>query len=279
MLAVDLAYKSVLHITSTSDSLEGLLEPFSRGIYRVVVLDEEMKVKGIISAIDVLEVLLENLEVEVSRVLLETSVGRVYKKAITLPSTTSLKEALEKAVETGLVHFILVDDKDRIRGLMTEGVIVKRIGIREFNLPIKKIMTTPTIKSSPYNAVYDAAKLFTTHNIKRVLLEDVTGLYGYISAIDVLRWLKHCREEWRENFKELSTRQISNVIDKRTVFTLNPESDVSEVLSLMRGGKEDFVVVVEEGEVVGVVTERDVIVRLIREIGVEEFLKHLEQHR
>lgn len=275
MRANQLAYKSILNVAGLGEPISSLLESFSRGVYRVAIVDEGMHVAGIVSANDILGFLVRNCDVEILRALEETPVNKVFKKPITLPHTATLREALEKSVEVGLVHFILIDEERRIRGLLTESAIIRWLDVKKLGVPVEKVMTSPIVTCSQHMTLYDVSKKLSNYNIKRVLVKGLAGIYGYISTLDILRWLMGEEEAWSKTFRELASKEVSGVVGRRTVFSVRRGADISEVISLMRGGREEFSIVEEEGEPIGIVTERDVIVRVVREIGVEEFLKHI----
>ena len=275
LYALDIAYKSLLYVAQESDRILGLIDIFSRGVHRAAVVDSRMRIKGIVSANSILRRLLREGDEPVSK-LLNYTVEKIYEPALTLPSDVTVSEVISRAADAGMVHFVLVDPEGHVRGLVTEGTIIRRLRPRTLNVKASEIMTSPPIELSPYATIREAIEELTSNNVKRVLLTSPGGIYGYYSAADAVRWIAGKRGGWERSFNELTREGIASVMPRRTVFTVDQNADVSRLIPLMKSGREEFVVVTGSENVVGVITERDLVVRVSRLLGADEYVKLLE---
>lgn len=102
-------------------------------------------------------------------------------KQILVKQDMSIKEAIKPMNDSALQVLIVVDEKERILGLITDGDLRRAIlNNISFNEPVKNIMNTNPITLSPPFSKENAIKLMTERHLKQIPIinnqKQVTGL-------------------------------------------------------------------------------------------------------
>ncbi len=130
------------------------------------------------------------------------------------------------------------------------------------DLRIEEFMTTDLFTVHPDEPVDLVARLMDWKRIRHVPVEDEQGkLAGLISCFEVLR---HCASASRA--ADGGPAPVSAVMQPRPM-TVAPEAPVLEAIALMRREKSDYLLVVKEERLVGIVTEPDILDLTARLLG------------
>lgn len=122
------------------------------------------------------------------------------------------------------------------------------------DLRIEEFMTTDLFTVHPDEPVDLVARLMDWKRIRHVPVEDPQGkLAGLISCFEVLR---HCASSSRA--ADGDPAPVSAVMQTRPM-TIAPEAPVLDAIARMRREKSDYLLVVKEERLVGIVTEPDVL--------------------
>ncbi|WP_305065613.1 CBS domain-containing protein [Methanococcoides sp.] len=146
---------------------------------------------------------------------------------------------------------------------------------------VKDIMSSNVIVCSPQDTISSTAQLLKKENISGVPVVDEGKVVGIVSEVDLLKllnipehgglWLPSPFEvieipireliSWEDTKKMLSdvgSKPISDIMEK-DVFTVGPESSVEDASRSMSRHKINRLPVVDNGELVGLITRGDII--------------------
>jgi CBS domain-containing protein len=172
------------------------------------------------------------------------SVGDVMTREVcVVRRSTPLKEVARQLVEHGVSALPVLDEEDRLLGVVSEADLVGRASSdvrgdrwrRPFRrLPpsggnAKDLMTTPVITVSAGTAVSRAARLMQARGVKRLVVVDPEGrLVGVVSRADLVRvFLRDDDDIRREVVQDVLVRTLGadpDLVDVRVedgVVTLN----------------------------------------------------------
>ena len=120
------------------------------------------------------------------------------------------------------------------------------------SMRVEEAMSTDLVTIHPDEPVEMAANLMDWNRVGHVPVEDDGGaVVGLVSSLAVLRYFN------RAAGADDGPVAVASVMD-RAPLTASPETPVLEAARLMVEGKNDCVVVTEQGRLVGIVTESDV---------------------
>lgn len=140
----------------------------------------------------------------------------------------------------------------------------KRQGVLEMRLTVGDVYTRDIITVAPDTTAPQASKLMQEHGIRRLPVVQGDRLVGIITLLDLMRAAPSPATSlsvWELNY--LRDKIKVEEIMSRKVHTVTTDTDLSTVASLMREHKIGGIPVVEDGRVVGIVTESDVFRALV----------------
>lgn len=153
------------------------------------------------------------------------------------------------------VSCIIVRDGDQIAGILTETDFLKRIAARkrEFTrIAIASLMTSPVISISPDTSVLRAGAIAEKNRIKKLPVIDNGKLVGIVTQTDLIRVLTYYGM-WRDIEEIMSAH----------VITITADATVVDAAEVMTNNKISCVVVIDDKNVIGILTERDVLKRVV----------------
>lgn len=111
--------------------------------------------------------------------------------------------------------------------------------------------------TSPESSVYDALLLLAEKNVGALVVFDAGKLAGIVSERDYARKvILQGRASMKTPVREIMTEEV---------FTLSPENSVEEAMALMTKKKIRHLPVIEENEIVGVISIGDLVESIIVE--------------
>lgn len=119
-------------------------------------------------------------------------------------------------------------------------------------------MTPDPITITKYTNIYDARKIMEDHNIRRLPVIDGQRLTGIVSKTDILEasppdLSKHSIHE----LNYILSRMIVSEIMTKHPLTVAPGTSIEIAAKLMRKYKISSLPVLDEGKIVGIITESD----------------------
>lgn len=148
----------------------------------------------------------------------------------------------------------------RIVGILTETDLVRKVlaqGLDADRTPAGQVMASPLLTIAPDRPMVDASHLMETHKVRHLGVSDGKDVVGMISVRDLVRY-----------FVEAETgaaRALDNVyrplsVLMRTVLeTVGSEETVAAAAKRMAEKRIGSLFVIEAGEMVGIVTESDLV--------------------
>ncbi len=129
-------------------------------------------------------------------------------------------------------------------------------------------MTKDPITVTKYTNIYDAKKIMEDHNIRRLPVMDGNRLVGIVSKTDILEASppdisKHSIHE----LNYILSRMIVSEIMTKHPLTVSPDTPIEVAAKIMRKYKIASLPVLDEGILVGIITESDLFDAFIEIMG------------
>lgn len=142
---------------------------------------------------------------------------------------------------------------------------------------VRKKMKTDLITIGKDDRMTTAKKIIQEKNIRHLLVVDGKKLIGLVTNMDI-------RKAEASPATSLEVRELHYLLDKltvgdimtRNVITISPDISVEEATTLLHDNKIGCLPVVEDGNLVGILTENDVMEILIEVMGMKEKGSRLE---
>jgi CBS domain-containing protein len=118
------------------------------------------------------------------------------------------------------------------------------------------VMTSPAVSLEPDTPVPEAADLLSSHGFTAAPVLDADGrLVGMVSEADLVR--SPVVPDWWQVQREADPT-VAEVMNPAPA-VMGPEDDLADVVALMLDARVRSIPIVDDGEVVGIVTQRDVL--------------------
>jgi CBS domain-containing protein len=182
-------------------------------------------------------------------------VGDVMSKepVTAMPDETILCVAQKMAEQR--VSCVVVLYKDRVVGILTEKDMLDAVAGRDTEMQYVRAaerMSSPVETISPQVSILEADRMMETRCIRRLPVVENGQLIGILTQTDITRAL-------------LSLRALCSVADIMTkrVATVDVEATMVEAARLMSCSNISCLVVLHDERIVGILTERDLLKRVI----------------
>ncbi len=178
------------------------------------------------------------------------------KKVMTVEADQHVVSAVETMSNNGLSCIVAVDDGKPV-GILTETDFLRIIAEKQRDFreaKVRHLMSSPLLTVPGNLSVLEAGKLMDDRGIKRLPVMEGGRLIGIVTQTDLVRALTSYGM-WRD---------VAEIM-ARDVVTLPKTATVSEAAELMTTRNVSCVVAEEEGQAIGVLTERDLLTRVVAE--------------
>ena len=173
---------------------------------------------------------------------------------ITISSDETVLSAAKTMCENNISCIVVVDNGS-VAGILTETDLLKRIAAKEKDyskITIAETMSCP-VETIPVNLpVLEAVRIMEANHIKRLPILEKNQLVGIITQTDLTRLLASSAL-WR-NVVEIMSPDVAAIQCK---------ASVAEAAEVMTSRHISCIVMLEKDEVVGVLTERDLLKRVV----------------
>jgi len=106
------------------------------------------------------------------------------------PETTALQVA--KMMKEGGISAIFVKEQEKFVGIVTDRDFAIKIAVNNlsFDVPVKKIMSSPIIAVSHNKPISVAAKMMGDKKIRKLAVSDNDKIVGILRSIDFVKYLE-----------------------------------------------------------------------------------------
>ncbi len=270
-------YPPSVVLEPSQNLVEAMLALDQRGVRHGLVADDEGRLLGILSVRRILGAIRRGYdEGGIYRKLSETRVEDIMWRS---PPKVIIGEfGVEDVVyimsRLNIGAVAVVDKDDHLLGVISEKHITGIMALSDIRVAVHEIMTRPVHTLGPAAQIIDAIRVMDEYRHRHVpVIDEENRLAAMITARDVL---DHLAVE--ENLARLRRGDDSVVEEPASKVAIGepayatPEEDVGRALRRMRRrGISALPVVDPERRVEGLISERDVVTKLPKLIGIEMF--------
>lgn len=190
----------------------------------------------------------------------------MVKDVIAAPQTMDKKEVADVMLKNKIDSIPIVEDNALV-GLVTKADFVALANGKAFEkITAGDIMSDNITSISPEERLVHGRRLMQDNNVGRLPVIEEGELVGIVTSRDVMRAFIDFKKKVPEKYQKSQIKEvyIEDVMSHKPI-SVSPETSVSEIADMMlENGFKGFPVV-EDGKVVGVVTQTDIL-RLISDL-------------
>ena len=187
----------------------------------------------------------------------------------TVPSKASIGDTIEVMLANQLGAIPIVDADNKIVGIVTERDIALSLAGITGKDTVQDYMSTKVFNTTPGTPLESACKIMVRNGLRRIPIvggeADISNaakkLLGILTSTDVIRYLNA-----KELFDHLNSNLASDVLQVKVSeimakepITVGPTMGIGELCELFAEKNIGGVPVVKDDDVVGIITERDIL--------------------
>jgi CBS domain-containing protein len=257
----EISSRKVVSASEKSKLIDIINLMFSQKLRKIPIIDESGNLKGIVSSTDLLDLFGGGEKYEIfnkNRGSLEMKVENFMARHVkTIHYRTNIRKSLEifRSERSGL--YPVVDSK-KVISVVSEWDFVKLInapvGIKVYDVMVER----PFFVRRGYN-IYDVSKMMCRGGSRRLPVVEDNILIGMVTPADIIM---HIHKNRTYNKLFLDKTRVESIMSKDMI-TIKPDSDLFLAANLMKNMRVGGLPVVDEEEVIGIITERDIVDALI----------------
>ncbi len=275
---MDLATREVRTIPPRSTIMNALKTMVKCGFRRMPVADAgTKKLMGIVSSTDIInflgggekhKIVVNRHEGNLAKAINDSIDEIMTKDVVHIKYTASWQDAVELMFERKVGGLPIVDDEGKVFGIVTERDMVRFLSDqRRMSLDgvVREFMTNRVITVTPDTTVGEAMKTMISKKIRRLPIVKDGVLYGLLVSTDFLRYFS------KDAFKMLETGDVRDLLSKslhemvsnssivkyREPLVFEGRDRISDVVKSMVEKGVGCALIVENGRLEGIITERD----------------------
>ncbi|PTD93600.1 histidine kinase [archaeon SCG-AAA382B04] len=247
------------------------------GFRRLPVADPgTKKLEGIITSMDIVRLLGGG---DYYQLIKKSHSGNLYsainegireimnKEIYAIENDDSIENAITTIVSTGTGGVPIVDKRNRVVGIITERDIVNYISGVIAPSRVREHMSRELVTKKVDSRIIDVTKAMIEEGFRRIPLVSNGELVGIVTATDIVKYLGS-----GNIFEKLKTGDVEEALDigieeimSRDLVTLNKDAVLSEAAKLMTENNIGSIPILEDGLVVGLITEHDLVKSIVEE--------------
>lgn len=280
---VDIAIKDVI-VAPASTSIINIANMMTKNnVRRIPITDPGSgKILGIITTMDILnffgggekyKVITDKYEGNFLSAI-NAPIREIMTKGVkTLNYKDTIVDATTVMLESKIGGLPIVDDDDKLVGMLTEGDVVGKLKNIIAGSEVEDIMTSDVMTTTPGTRIEGVTKIMVRNSIRRIPIvgedpkDNTEKLLGFITATDILKYIGD-----HKLFTELFSNEGNDVVDitidklmEKDVITTDKYAKTEDIIEIMEENDIKGVPVVdnETGKLDGIITVRDLLKTII----------------
>jgi CBS domain-containing protein len=263
------AKSPVVTSASTTPIYDAIQTMTKEGFRRIPIANPGTKIlEGIITATDIIDYLGGGKKFEIIERRLGGNVFKAInepvrlimtKNVVAVETSAKISDAIKLMTERNLGGLPVVDPQNRVRAIITERDIVNIFADKISDVRVSQLMSEKVVTALPKTTIFEAEKTMTSQGFRRLPIISDGKVVGIITAMDIIRFFGSGKV-----FEKLRSGTIIQVLNTpaleiatKEVATIEPKADAGQAAKIMRDRNVGAVPVVENGKLVGIITERD----------------------
>ena len=270
-----IASKDVITLPPTANIMTTAKTMVNHGFRRVPIADAGTnRLEGIVTSLDIVDFLGGGLRHNLVKnkhngnlaAAINENVKEIMKEdVVSVNINDTISQALATMIEQNIGGFPVVDGDNKVVAILSERDFVRTIANVTTSKQVKEYMSEKVVTAGPDMTVGEATRTMINKGFRRIPLVRENVLLGIITASDIMRYLGSgdiFQKLITENMADAFNVPIKSMIMRDIVWT-SSNVDIGKVAGIMLDKKVGALPVIDDGELCGIITERDIVRALI----------------
>ncbi|KAF5411824.1 MAG: Inosine-5'-monophosphate dehydrogenase [Candidatus Methanocomedens sp.] len=270
-----IASKNVITLPPTANIMTTAKTMVNHGFRRVPIADAGTnRLAGIVTSLDIVDFLggglRHNLVKNKHNGNLAAAINENVKEimnedVVSVNINDTISQALVTMIEQNIGGFPVVDGDNKVVAILSERDFVRTIANVTTSKQVKEYMSEKVVTAGPDMTVGEATRTMINKGFRRIPLVRENVLLGIITASDIMRYLAS-----GDIFQKLITGNVEDAFNvpiksmiMRDIVWTSSNVDIGKVAGIMLDKKVGALPIIDDGELCGIITERDIVRALI----------------
>jgi len=264
-----IAKSPVVTMAPTTPIYDGIQIMTKEGFRRIPIANPGTRtLEGIVTATDIIDYLGGGKKFQIIQ---KKFAGNIFKainepiklimtkKVVSVQTSAKISKAIELMTQQNLGGLPVVDDKNRVKAIITERDIANMFADRISGVTVARLMSEKVVTAIPKTTIFEAARTMTKQGFRRLPIISEEKVVGIVTAMDIIRFFGSGKV-----FRYLESGIIIQVLNTpafeiatKDVATIEPDVDAGEAAKIMQEKNIGALPVAKNGKLVGIITERD----------------------
>ncbi|MCQ8891873.1 MAG: CBS domain-containing protein [Candidatus Methanosuratincola sp.] len=261
----------------------------AKSVRHAIVSEDGVRLTGIVSAKDLLNLLgggdkfasVQAVKGKSIQSLLAAPISPIVNRRPILGSVSSpLPELMGIMSRHDIGMLPLINEDGTVWGVLSERHLFRLFEAQQMFVRVSEIMSAPLISLDVRASLLDAMKLMIKNDIRRIPITKGLDIWGIVTVKDIIRFLASPYVDAlleKDLFDYLLNVNVSKIATANPK-TVDPDLDLSDAVKIMNASNIGSLIVVSNGKPIGMLTERDFLLKLPKLRGVE-FMTDVNRNR
>ncbi|MBE0520013.1 CBS domain-containing protein [Candidatus Bathyarchaeota archaeon] len=264
-----IAKSPVVTMAPTTPIYDGIQIMTKEGFRRIPIANPGTRtLEGIVTATDIIDYLGGGKKFQIIQKKFAGNIFKainepikliMIKKVVSVQTSAKISKAIELMKQQNLGGLPVVDDKNRVKAIITERDIANMFADRISGVTVTRLMSKKVVTAIPKTTIFEAARTMTTRGFRRLPIISEGKVVGIVTAMDIIRFFGSGKV-----FRYLKSGSITQVLNTpafeiatKDVATIEPDVDVGQAAKVMQEKNIGALPVAKNGKLMGIITERD----------------------
>jgi len=270
-----IASKNIITLPPTTNIMGTAKTMLKYGFRRVPITDAGTnRLVGIITSLDIVDFLGGGLRHNIVKnkyngnlaAAINEDIREIMKKdVVSLGVNDNISDSIKTMIERNIGGIPIVDEDNAVVGIVTERDFVRTVADITTSKTIKEYMSNKVVTASFNISIGEATRIMIKKGFRRIPIVKEDVLLGIVTASDIMRYLGS-----GEIFQKLMTGGVFDAFQVplkslvlRDIIWTNSGIDIGKAAALMLKNKVGALPIIDDGELCGIITERDIVKALV----------------
>jgi len=264
-----IAKRSVITASLTTSVYDVVQIMAREGFRRIPIVDPGTnRLQGIVTSTDMVnyfgggekfQILQRKFKGSFFKAINESIKSIIQSNPPSIRTTATIGDAVRLMKQHGVGGLPILDHADRVWAIVTERDMLRIFKSKISGAKVADLMTKNVVTATPRTTIFETERTMAEKSFRRLPIISDGKVVGIVTAMDVVRFFgsgkvfQHLRSGTM--LQVLQTPALE--IGVKDLITIMPSSDLSEAARIMNEKNIGALLVVDDGRLVGIITERD----------------------
>lgn len=266
-----IASKNVITLPPTTSIMGTVKTMLKHGFRRVPIADAGTnRLVGIVTSLDIVDFLGGGLRhnLVMNRyngnlaAAINENVREIMKEdVVSLTTSDPISFALSTMIEKNIGGIPVVDGDNSVVAILSERDFVSTVADITTSKRVADYMSSSVVTASPDMSVGEATRTMIKKGFRRIPIVKEDVLLGIITASDIMRYMGSgdiFQKLITGNVEDAFNIPVKSMIARDIIYTTS-NIDIGESAALMLDKKVGALPILDDGELCGIITERDIV--------------------